>query len=193
MIRSGVAERYAKAVFQAAVEAGAADQVFADMENIFTLLPADVSFRNFLASPRVPTEDKHALLDKAFAGRASKLVVELLHVLIDKKRIMHAAEIAEAYRYLYERHKGILEVKAVTAVTLEDRLKEKLLRTLETQTKKEIRITYVIDPDILGGMILKLEDRVIDGSVRYELDQLRRRLEEAKVVRAEEAPGEAGA
>ncbi len=184
MIRSGIAERYAKALFQAAVRAGAADAVFGDVESLIAAKKADPRLRNFLSSPQVPTEDKHALVDKAFGGRAHKLFVDLLHLLIDKKRIMFIQEVAEGYRQLYEKYKGIVEVRAITAIPLEEPLKEKLLLTLKRQTKKSIRLLQIVDPGIIGGMILKIEDTVIDGSVRFQLEALKHRLVETKVNRA---------
>jgi F-type H+-transporting ATPase subunit delta len=192
VIRTGIAQRYAKALLRAALRVGVADEVFKDAESLLALLSENPYFRNFLLSPQVATEDKHALLDKSLAGRASKLLVELLHILVDKKRIIFVADIAEAYRYFYEKHKGIIEVRAITAVPLEEPLREKLLHALERQTRKTIRLTHSVDPSILGGMIVKLEDKVIDGSVRYQLDQLKRHVKETKVIRAGEASPDTG-
>jgi F-type H+-transporting ATPase subunit delta len=111
--------------------------------------------------------------------------LELLGLLIEKKRVMFVEEILEAYRYLYEKHKGIIEVKAITAVPLDEALSTKLRKTLEDQTKKTIRLTTEVEPEIIGGMILKLEDKVIDGSLRYELEQFKRHLIETSVVQAQ--------
>jgi F-type H+-transporting ATPase subunit delta len=188
MTRSGIAQRYAKALLQAALSAGKADEVFDDVQGLIALQSRDPSMRNFLFSPQVATEAKHALIDKVLKGRASDLTVEFLHILVDKKRIMFVADIAQAYILLYEKEKGIIEVTAITAVPLEDRLRERLLRTLESQTGKSIRLTHEINPHILGGMIVRMEDKLIDGSVRFQLEQLRRRLRETKVIRAGEAP-----
>jgi F-type H+-transporting ATPase subunit delta len=188
MTRSGIAQRYAKALLQAALSAGKADEVFDDVQGLIALQSRDPSMRNFLFSPQVATEAKHALIDKVLKGRASDLTVEFLHILVDKKRIMFVADIAQAYILLYEKEKGIIEVTAITAVPLEDRLREKLLRTLESQTGKSIRLTHEINPHILGGMIVRMEDKLIDGSVRFQLEQLRRHLRETKVIRAGEAP-----
>jgi F-type H+-transporting ATPase subunit delta len=192
MLRTGIAQRYAKALFQAALDAGVADEVFGDAESLAAVMSESPMLQNFLGSPQVPTEDKHLLLDKALGGRAHKLFLDFLHVLMDKKRIMFARDIAQAYRYLYEKHKGIVQVKAITAVPLEDPQKEKLVRKLEEQTKKTIQLTHIVDPNILGGMILKMEDRLIDGSVRYQLEELKRRLMETKVMRAGAPPADAG-
>jgi len=192
MIRSGIAQRYAKALLHASLAAGSADEVFNDTENLLALLSQDVRFRNFLLSPQVATEDKHALLDKSLKGRASKVLVDLLHILVDKQRIMFVADIAEAYRHFYEKETGMIEVTAITAVPLDEKLREKLLRTLESQTGKTIRLTHEVDPNILGGMIVKMEDKLIDGSVRFQLEQLKRHLKETKVMRAAKASPETG-
>jgi len=188
MTRSGIAQRYAKALLQAALSARKADEVFDDVQGLIALQSRDPSMRNFLFSPQVATEAKHALIDKVLRGRASDLTVEFLHILVDKKRIMFVADIAEAYVLFYEKEKGIVEVTAITAVPLEERLKEKLLRTLESQTGKTIRLTHEIDPRILGGMIVRTEDKLIDGSIRFQLEQIRRHLRETKVIRAGAVP-----
>jgi F-type H+-transporting ATPase subunit delta len=184
MIRSGIAHRYAKALFQAALQAGVADEVSGDLQGFLRLMSEMPQIRNFILSPQVSTEDKHALITKAFGGRAHELFVDFLRLLIDKKRIVAATDIAEAYSEIYQRHKGMIAVKAITAVPLKDQERQKLLRTLERKSNKTIRLTQAVDPDIIGGMILVMEDKVIDGSVRHELEQLRRRLRETRVIQA---------
>jgi F-type H+-transporting ATPase subunit delta len=186
MLKTGIGHRYGRALFQAALEQGAAEEVFADAESYLAARAKTPTLRHVFESPQVSTEDKHRLVDTVFEGRVHKLFLDLLHVLIDKKRIMFAGDIAEAYRHFYEQHKGILEVKAITAVPLEDSQKKKLIAKLEEQTKKTIRLTAVVDPEILGGVVLKLEDRLVDGSVRYQLAEMKRRLAETQVMR----PGE---
>ena len=192
MTRSGIAQRYAKALLQAALSAGKADEVFEDAESFLALQLQSPRIRNFLFSPQVTTEAKHALLDKVLKGRASELFVELMHLLVDKKRIVFVADIAEAYKLFYEKEKGIIEATAITAVPLEEALRDKLVRALESQTGKTVRVTHVVDPRILGGMIVRMEDKLIDGSVRFQLRQLRRHLKQTKVIRAGEASPETG-
>lgn len=182
MILSGIAQRYAKALHEAALAAGTADEVFADTQNLLELMKKNATFAYFVMSPQVLTDKKTELIKQSLEGRASKLVVDLLLLLVDKKRFMFLEQIIEAYRHLYEKKKGIVEVRTITAVPLEDELKDKLVRRLEEQTKKKIRIKPEVDPDIIGGMILVMEDHIIDGSIRFRLEQLKRRLGESRVV-----------
>jgi F-type H+-transporting ATPase subunit delta len=191
MLKTGIAQRYARALFQAALDQGAADEVFGDVESFLAARGKTPALGRVFESPQVPTEDKHRLLDTFLKGRVHKVFLDLLHVLIDKKRIMYAGDVAEAYRHFYETHKGILEVKAITAVPLEEAQRARLIRRLEEQTKKTIRLTSVVDAEILGGVILRLEDRLIDGSVRYQLAELKRRLAETKVTLAGERTADA--
>lgn len=182
MILSGIAQRYAKALHEAALAANQADEVFADTQSLLGLKTEDRSFQYFIESPQVLTEDKVRVIKQILEGRVSKLVVDLLLLLIEKKRFMFIEEIMEAYRSLYEKEKGIVEVRTITAIPLEDALKEELIHKLEARTKKTIRIKPEVDPDIIGGMILVMEDNILDGSIRYKLEQLKRRLGESRVV-----------
>jgi F-type H+-transporting ATPase subunit delta len=191
MMRTGIAHRYARALFQAALDQGAADEVFGDVESFLAAKRKTPALGRVFESPQVPTEDKHRVVDTVLKSRVHKLFLDLLHVLIDKQRIMFAGDVAEAYRQLYEAHKGIIEVKAITAIPLDDPQKEKLIRRLAEQTKKTIRLTAVVDPDIIGGVILKLDDQLIDGSVRHQLAELKRRLTEMKATHAGEHTAEA--
>lgn len=190
MMRSGIAHRYARALFQAAHDARAEDEVFGDVESLIGIVSRAPRLREFLRSPQVSAKEKHALVEKAFDGRAHRLVVDFLHLLIDKKRAVFLLDIAEAFRGVYRKHKGMVAVKAITAVPIEEEQKRKLLGILEERTHKIVSLTQVVDPDILGGMVLVVGDTVIDGSVRHRLERLRRRLRDTKVIRAGDAPAE---
>jgi F-type H+-transporting ATPase subunit delta len=187
MTSGGLAHRYAKALFQTALDAGAADDVFGDVQSLMGLAAEMPQVREFLLSPQISPVHKHALIDRAFAGRAHKLLIDLFHLLIDKKRIVLVMDMGEAYIDIYYKHKGMIAVKAISAVPLAERQKERLVSILERRTEKTVRLTQEVDPHVLGGMVLKMDGEVIDGTVRYQLDQLKRRLMEIKVIRAGEA------
>jgi F-type H+-transporting ATPase subunit delta len=176
-----VAKRYAVALFNAAVKMDIADQVDGDVDSFNALLESNDDFRNFMHSPQVLTEDKKDLIVKAIADRSSGLFMNFVMLLIDKKRLEHFDEIAEGYRYLFEQLQGVVEVKAITAVPLERDLELKTVEKLEGQTGKHIRLAKVTDPEIIGGMILIVEDKIIDGSIRNQLGTLKKDLCALKV------------
>jgi F-type H+-transporting ATPase subunit delta len=181
MIPGGVAKRYAIALFNTALKSNAVDEMYEETTGFRTLLADQPSFRNFLLSPQILTKDKKDLIEKTLRKRVSDLFVRFLLLLIDKKRFPYVEEIIDGYVYLYERHAGILEVKAVTAIPLDDTMERKTIQKLEQETGRKIRLNSVVDPKIIGGMVLVMEETIIDGSIRFSLEKLRRELDEIRV------------
>ncbi len=181
MILSGVAKRYAVALFNAAVGQDIADQVQDDLSSFTTLLETNPSFRGYLESPQILTEHKKQLVVDALGDRTAGLFIKFLLLLIDKKRLQHTEEIADAYRQLFEQLQGVLEAKIITAVELDAELEQKTLEKLEKETGKTIRLKKTVDPDIIGGMIVVVDDDIIDGSIRHKLDKMKKSLGEVKV------------
>jgi F-type H+-transporting ATPase subunit delta len=181
MVPRGIAKRYATALMNAALKLNAADDINGDAAAFRRLLADNPALKDFLMSPQILTEDKKAILEKALKGRANEMFVQFLHLLIDKKRFWFVEEVLDGYGYLYERHKGIVEVRAITAISLDERLKQKTIEKLEQETGKKIRLTEEVDPKILGGMVLVMEDKIIDGSIRFRLEKLVRKLDEIRV------------
>ena len=181
MILSGVAKRYAVALFNAAVKQDIADQVQDDLSSFIQLLRQNKDLTGFLKSPEILTEAKKQLIVEVFGDRTAGLFVKFILLLIDKKRLAHILDIADAYRQLYEQLQGIVEARVVTAVELEPDLEQRTIEMLERETGKTIRLKKTVDADIIGGMIIIVEDEIIDGSIRHKLEQMRRSLGEVKV------------
>ena len=181
MILSGVAKRYAVALFNAAVKQDIADQVDDDISSFVELLRANRDLVGFLKSPEVPTDSKKQLVVDVFGERTAGLFVNFILLLIDKKRLKHILSIADAYHQLYEQLQGILEARVITAVPLDADLEQQAVEQLEAATQKTIRITKTVDPDIVGGMIIIVGDNILDGSIRHKLELMRRSLGEVKV------------
>ena len=181
MVPQGIAKRYATALFNAALNKNIAGDIHEEAEGLRTLLEDNPSFKRFLLSPQILTEDKKQVLKSSFEGRSSPLFVEFLMLLIDKKRFPFIDEIIEAYNYLYEHHEGVMEVQSITAVPIDSRMEDKLRKRLADATGKQIRLTPQVDPAIIGGIILVMEDKIIDGSVRFQMEKLKRQLDEIRV------------
>ena len=177
----GVATRYATALLNSAIKHGIVDDVHEEVMALRKVLEENGNFFNFLVSPQIRTENKLALIDATFKGKASDLFVRFLHLLVEKKRIPYIKEIADEYHQFYEKHRGILEARVTTAIPLDETMKRKVIDKLKAETQKDIRVESVVDPSIIGGMIIKLEDKIIDGSIRFRLQKLRRELSELRV------------
>jgi ATP synthase F1 delta subunit len=181
MIPRGIAKRYATALFNAALKAGISDKIETDVATVRVALKDHPSLRSFLLSPHILTDDKKDVIRNIFKGKVSELFLAFLIMLIDKKRFASAREIAEGYTYLYEQHNGIIDVQVITAVPLDPPLHKKTISTLEARTGKKIKLSPAVDPRIIGGMILIVDDKIIDGSIRFRMEKLRRELEAIRV------------
>ncbi len=181
MIQRGLAKRYARALFNTALKRGIADQIHEDVRSLQELLEEDSSFADFLLSPQVLTEKKVAITLKALEGRTDQLFIDFLLLLVDKKRFDHIYEIFDAYISIYEEHRGILKAKVVSAVPLDEAQEAAVLEMLSRETNKEIRLTKNTDPDIIGGLVVFLGEKIIDGSIKFQLESFRKTLKEAKV------------
>jgi len=181
MILSGVAKRYAVALFNAAVKQDIAEQVDDDLASFVQLLRENRDLVGFLKSPEILTDAKKQLVVDVFGDRTAGLFVKFILLLIDKKRLTHILSIADAYRQLYEQLQGIVEARVITAVPLDADLEQQTVDRLEEATNKTIRISKTVDPDIVGGMIIIVGDNILDGSIRHKLEQMSRSLSEVKV------------
>lgn len=181
MIPGAMAKRYATALFSAASAKGLLEEIKRDMDSFEQLVTVNPALENFILSPQVRTDDKKDLLRRNLRGRVSALFIDFLHLLIDKKRFDFAREIFAAFTDLYEKHAGIVEVKAVTAVPLSAELEAKMEAKLEEQLQKRVRLSKEVDPGIIGGMVLRIDNKIIDGSIRFNLERLRRNLKEVRV------------
>ena len=181
MIPQGIAKRYATALFRAALAKGIEKDMQEETQGLRVLLVENPAFKGFLLSPQILTEDKKEVLTRSFENNSSRLFLEFLLLLINKKRFPFVDEIIEAFNYIYEHHEGTIEVTAITAVPLEAAMEDQLRNWLGAKINKTIRLTPQVDPAIIGGVILVMEDKILDGSVRFELEKIRRKLDEIRV------------
>jgi len=181
MILSGVGKRYAVALFRAACNEGIAEQVDGDITSFARIFAENRRFRNYFMSPMVRVEDKRDVLLAVLGDRASGLFVKFADLLIDKKRMGDIEAIATAYRKLYEDQQGIVEVRAITAIKMDPDLQTRTRQVIEQKTGRSVRLFPVTDARIIGGMVLYINDRIVDGSIRHQLDAMRRALGELRV------------
>lgn len=178
-----VAGTYAEALYEAAVDQGAVPQVTADLEAFLRAMEESPELRMFVHDPEIDSERKKTALAAVVSG-AHPLVVNFLLVLIDRGRADELAEIAAAYSERVALAEGRIRVEAVTAVPLPADLRGRLVDRVATETGREVELTESVDPDIVGGLVLRARGLSVDGSVRLQLDELERALASAPVETA---------
>ena len=174
--RAVAARRYAEAVFDIADESETFDRWSEDLRAIagFT---AEPDVRALLTSGRVPRDEKRRLLEAGLASEVSPLAMNLVRVLNERGKIAAAPEVQQAYQQMLDDRRGVAHAVVTTAVPLADDERASVAARLSELTGKQVDVTPVVDESIIGGMIARIGDELIDGSTRTRLLALKRRLE----------------
>ena len=143
------------------------------LNSAMVLYRTDKEFKNFMLNPLIDNEQKKSVLNEIFGKDNSENLNILLYIL-DKGRMNCIKYIVAEYLKIYYRKNRILDVKATFTKELTDEQKKKLIDKLSQKTGKEINLEIKIDKNILGGGIIKIGDKIIDGSIRRELDNWRK-------------------
>ena len=169
--------QYAVALADIATAKGAADAVMEQLAGFGALYAESPELRNFLSSPAVTREAKHRVIEKLLARvGGSKIVRNFLFVVVDHQRTHLLPEIIAAVQDEIRHRQGITEAQVLSAVELSKAQKAEVEFTLERLTGKRVEAKFSLQPDLLGGAVVRLGDTVYDGSLRSRLNHLRARL-----------------
>ena len=173
MIKSQVGRRYSKAIFEIAEEKNQVKEIYEMLNSAMVLYRTDKEFKNFIRNPLISNEEKKLVLNEIF-GKDNRDNLNILLYILDKGRINCIKYIVAEYLKIYYRKNRILDVRATFTKELTDEQKKKLIDKLSQKTGKEINLEIKIDKNILGGGVIRIGDKIIDGSIRRELDNWKR-------------------
>jgi F-type H+-transporting ATPase subunit delta len=181
MVRDAVAARYAEALFGASKAKRALDETLEQLTRLHQLLESHPDLKEFLYNPDVEPGEKLSVLAKARSGGWSDLVQAFLKMALAMGRAESLPGIAESFRDLVVREQGRLRVVVRSAHPLSDAELSRLRKRFETGEGRVVQLDTVIDPELLGGIQVQLDHRLVDGSVRRALEELRERLTHVRV------------
>ena len=167
-------KRYAQAIFELAREQDKLDQWAGDLQLVEQALQEE-DFKAFLKHADVSTVDKVRAIGNVL-GAVDPLVQNLVHILVSGGMVDLLPQLHEAYEALLDEHLGRQRVEVTSAIPLEDRELERITTFLSGLINKEVVATTVVDESILGGVVIRVGDRLLDGSARSRLEGLRTRL-----------------
>ena len=168
------ARRYARAIFELALQDGEVDQWSRRLVKIRELF-ADPQVAAVLSNPTIATEHREALVATA-PHLIDEEATNLARLLIESGRIDEVQDIDDEFQRLADEAAGRVRATVTTAIELEAADRDRVTRELSKRLDKDVRLSVVVDPRILGGMKLQYGDRIVDASVATRLEQLRRRL-----------------
>jgi len=164
-----LADLYAGSLLDLAKETGVVDTISADLETVATLLAKEPGFEAFLASPYFAEQTKRDLIRKVFTGKLHRTTVNFLCVTINHNRGAILPRIIDRYRQLYRVYQGYEAVTATVAKSLSQEQIQKLSHDLAQAMNAKIDLEVLVDPAILGGVIIRRGDKMLDNSIRGRL------------------------
>jgi F-type H+-transporting ATPase subunit delta len=174
LARTAQAKRYAQAVFQIAQQTQELDRWLSDLQTLAGLDHNDI-FVKALETPNLTFNDQGRLLADRFP-RISPLAINLVCLLVQRRRIIVLPAVFEEYRRLLDSHRGIERAEVVTAVPLDDAERRQIEERLEAISGKRMTVTAKVDPAVIGGVIARFGGRLLDGSTRSRLEALKKEI-----------------
>jgi F-type H+-transporting ATPase subunit delta len=178
-IVSGMAGRYANALFELALEENALDAVKTDLERFDSMVMESPDLQRLVKSPAFTAEEQSralsALLEKAELGG---LAANLLKVVASNRRLFAVRDIIRGFRILVARHKGEVTAQVTLAEAPSEHHLAAIKDALKAVTKKDVQVDVKLDPSIIGGLIVKLGSRMVDSSLRTKLNALKHAMKE---------------
>ncbi|RTL62425.1 MAG: F0F1 ATP synthase subunit delta [Hyphomicrobiales bacterium] len=173
-IMASMAGRYAAALFELAKEQQALDQVAGDFKNLSALLDESADFRTLVRSPVIAAADQAKALDAILAkAGANPLTANFLRVIARNRRLFAVGDMMREYALLLARFKGEVSADVATAHPLTEAQLNQLKDTLRISIGKEVQVNTRVDPNLLGGLVVKVGSKMIDSSLRTKLNNLK--------------------
>ena len=172
------AEVYARALFEAANENDVLDRVHDELGEIVEALEENEDLQTFFYSPYFSSDEKKEGVGKVLSG-ADERTINFLELLAERHRMPVLPRIRRDFDELWAEEKRLLPVSVTSAVELDDKLVKEIGERIQEQTGQEVDLTSKVDPYVLGGLVVRVGNMVLDASVRNRLEQLRKQVARA--------------
>ncbi|MBI2720660.1 MAG: ATP synthase F1 subunit delta [Bacteroidetes bacterium] len=169
-----VASRYAKSLLDLAVETKQLEEVIKDIRIIKEVCSQNADFVTMLNSPVVKTDKKQAIFKAIFGSKISKTTLAFLNLIAAKRRENYLFDIAKSFDEQYKISKNITTAKVTSAIGLDEKLRKQVLDIVKQNASGEIELLEKVDPSLIGGFVLTINDKQVDQSVKRKLNDLRK-------------------
>ena len=173
MAQSRATIRYAKALFQLAIDQGELEQSYQDMLLLEAVCAESKEFLLLLKSPIVKTDKKVKIIKEIFEAKINKVTMSFVNIITTKKRENLLASVASSFIMLYKAHNKIETATVITASPLDEELRKQVVGFIENHSDKKAELSENVDERIIGGAIIRMGDKQLDTSVSREISELR--------------------
>lgn len=183
----GAAKIYARALVEMAEEKGQLDEISSEVRQLAELIRTQPDLAKLIASPAIATPERRAMLERLFRGKLSDTTYKFLQVVNGKNRLMELPNILTSFDELIAERRGIVEVDVYVAQRMDAAEAQAVAGRIGAALKKEVVLHQYVNPDLIGGLVIRVGDQLIDGSVATQLKNMRTKLIEAGRNRARQS------
>jgi len=173
-----IASVYARSLFEVAQEQGKLDEVREQLGEFADALSGNQEMQVFFFSPYFATQEKEEGLDKVVTD-AEPIFQNFLKLLIDKHRMPAVFRVRRTYDQMWQQENKLLPVEVTSAIELDEQTVKQIGDRIGEETGQKIELSARVEPDILGGLVVRVGNSIIDSSIRSRLEQLRRQVARA--------------
>ena len=176
-VSHAAARVYAEALLDIGLKEKAVGRIYDDLHAVHAAIRGlDPDLQAFFNLPQFRRDEKRRIINLAFEGKVCRPVLGLLHILVEKRREPLLDNVVEEFGRYRDQHEGRVRARVVSARKLDDDLLNALRSAIEERTKRSVDLTETVDPEVIGGLRVNVGDRVLDGTLRRGLQDMRRSL-----------------
>jgi F-type H+-transporting ATPase subunit delta len=176
MLDKSLAVRYAAALYGAAKGQGSVETVLEEIDGFISVMSQDTRLRSFFLHPAISPSQKKGLLDELVENRLSKLSLSFLSILVDEKRMNYIEMIRDTLLTQFNHEQNRVKASVASVLPISPDLQKKIRERIAAYLNKDVEIEFTSDSNLLGGVKLFIEDKVIDGSVLHNLKKLENKI-----------------
>jgi F-type H+-transporting ATPase subunit delta len=178
---SAVSKRYARALFDVVSENQTVDITETELVNIARIVEQNEELRQLLTHPKITLQDKKQMMNELFGGNVSETTMNFVNLILDRGREEDLADIMKDFTEFANEARGIVDAVVTTAKPLTEEEINKVAEQFGQKVNKTLRVTTEVDPSIVGGIIVRIGDRLYDGSIKGKLNRLVQQMKHAQV------------
>lgn len=171
-----IARKYSNALLETALEKGIVSKVYDDLVFICETIKSNNQLQEVFYSPIIAVEDKKDIIEKLFSAHIDKATLDFIYLLIDSNRTDALSEILNQYSASYNKHNNVVKPLVISAVELSENQKSRIIEKLQNKMTKTIQPEYQINPEIIGGLVIEIDDKTIDCSLKTKFDNMKKQL-----------------
>ena len=184
-----VSKTYGDALFELAVETGRVDEFFEEAKGILQVLKENEDLTKLMNHPKIVKEEKAEILENIFSGRVSGETIGFIRLIVEKGHFKDMEKVFSYFIHQVKEYNKIGVVSVASAMVLSESQKSAVeKRILETTNYVTLEMHYAVDKDLIGGMVIRIGDRVVDSSIKTKLHDLTRELSKIQLKVGECAP-----